>query len=150
MKTFLASPNRVAFGVFILSATLCLGCARGSRSGTMLGKAIGYGSIEVTVQNDDFKDATIYANWAGRARKRVGMVTGKTSQTFTVAWQSEAVQFDAEFVAGGTVAFEPIDVWEGEHLNLVIMNWADADQDSTLLRSAPAETGRTGSESRTR
>ena len=76
----------------------------------------------MTIQNNDFKDAAIYANWSGSTRHRVGLAIGKTSQTFTVEWRSEVVQFDAEFIAGGVVNFDPIEVYEGDHLDLVIMN----------------------------
>ena len=72
----------------------------------------------MTIQNNDFKDAAIYANWSGSTRHRVGLAIGKTSQTFTVEWRSEVVQFDA----GGVVNFDPIEVYEGDHLDLVIMN----------------------------
>ena len=144
MKSFLTPPGRVVFGV-ALSAAIFLGCARSARLGPTFGIAAVDRSVQVTIQNDDFKDATIYANWSGNARKRLGMVTGKTSQTFTIAWHSDSVQFDVDFIAGGTISYEPIDVWEGDHLELFIMNFADEDQGPTNsrpqrlhgLRSAP-------------
>ena len=122
MKRFLVSPNRVVFGIALLSVSLLLGCSRSSRSAPMFGAARGSGIVTVTIQNNDFKDATIYANWSGSTRQRVGLAIGKTSQTFTIAWKSEVVQFDAHFIAGRSFAFEPIEVWEGDHLDLIIMN----------------------------
>lgn len=77
--------------------------------------------VRITVQNNDFYDAVIYANWIGSTRNRVGMVTGKTTETFTMDWKSERVWFEADFVSGGSVPFEPVDVWGGDHLDLVIM-----------------------------
>ena len=83
----------------------------------------GSGAVTVTVQNNDFKDAVIYATWEGDMRKRVGLAIGKTSQTFTIEWQSEVLlRFDADFVAGGTVPFGAMPVNEGDHLDLIIMN----------------------------
>ena len=122
MKRFLVSSNRVAFGVALLSASLFLGCSRASRSAPLFGAVRGSGAVTVTIQNNDFKDAVIYANWRGNTRKRVGLAVGKTSQTFIIEWESEVVQFDADFIAGETFPFDPIDVFEGDHLDLVIMN----------------------------
>lgn len=124
MKRFPVPSSKVVFGVALLSASLLLGCSRSSRPTPMFGAArgSGSGSVTVTIQNQDFKDATIYANWAGMARHRVGLAVGKTSQTFIIAWRSEVVQFDADFIAGRTFAFEPISVYEGDHLDLIIMN----------------------------
>jgi len=122
MKRFLVSSNRVVFGVALLSALLLLGCSRNSRPALLFGAARGSGSIMVTIQNNDFKDAVIYANWMGSTRKRVGLAIGKTSKTFTMEWQTEVVQLTADFIAGGTFNFEPIGVLEGDHLDLIIMN----------------------------
>ena len=122
MKRFLVSSNRVVFGVALLSALLLLGCSRNSRPAPLFGAARGSGSIMVTIQNNDFKDAVIYANWSGSMRHRVGLAIGKTSKTFTMEWQTEVVQLTADFIAGGTFNFEPIGVLEGDHLDLIIMN----------------------------
>ena len=104
MKRFLASSNKVVFGIALVSASLLIGCAGNSgssRPAALFGAARGSGNIMVTIQNNDFKDAVIYANWMGSIRKRVGLAIGKTSQTFTIKWQSEVVQFEADFIAGG-------------------------------------------------
>lgn len=122
MKRFLVSYNRVLFGATLISLSLFMGCASAPRSAPLFGAARGSGSVTLTIQNNDFKDAVIYANWSGSTRKRVGLAIGKTSQTFTIKWQSESVQFIADFIAGGTFPFEPIQVFEGDYLDLVIMN----------------------------
>ena len=123
MKRFLASYNRVVVGVALLSASLLMGCARAPRSAPLFGAMRGSGIVTVTVRNDDFKDAVIYATWKGFNRKRVGLAIGKTSQTFTIEWQSEGIlRFDADFIAGETVRFGTMQVNEGDHLDLVIMN----------------------------
>jgi len=124
MKRFLVSSNRVVFGVALLSASLLLGCSHSSRPVPMFGAAmpLGSGSVMVTIKNNDFKDATIYANWSGSTRQRVGLAVGKTSQTFIIEWRGEVVQFDADFIAGRRFPFDPISVYEGDHLDLIIMN----------------------------
>lgn len=124
MKRLPVSSTRVAVGVTLLAASLLLGCSgsRSVRAPALFGAARGSGAVTLTIQNNDFKDAVIYANWNGSTRKRVGLAIGKTSQTFTIDWQSEVVQFVADFIAGGTFPFEAIEVYEGDHLDLVIMN----------------------------
>ena len=124
MKRFFVSSNRVVFGVALLSTSLLLGCSHSSRPAPMFGAAmpLGSGSVMLTIKNNDFKDATIYATWSGGMRHRVGLSVGKTTQTFDLEWKSEIVQFEADFIAGRTFTFDPINVWEGDHLELIIMN----------------------------
>lgn len=117
--SFITSWKSFAAAVLVTAAVVT-GCATGSPDNPMrLGARDA--PVRITVQNNDFYDAVIYANWIGSTRRRVGMVTGKTTETFTVEWQSERVAFEADFVSGGTVPFEPVDVWGGDHLDLVIM-----------------------------
>jgi hypothetical protein len=122
MKLFLVSSNRVLFGVALLSASLLLGCSRSSRPTPMFGETRGSGAVMVTVQNRDFKDATIYATFSGGTRHRVGLAVGKTSQTFIIEWKSEVVRFEADFIAGRSFSFDHIGVYGGDHLELIIMN----------------------------
>jgi hypothetical protein len=77
--------------------------------------------VLLTVQNNDFRDASIYVYWNG-VRDRVGEVTGKTSETFRMRWRSESVQLGIDFVGGGGYRSETIGVNEGEHLNFVILS----------------------------
>ena len=82
-----------------------------------------FGSVvRLTVQNNDFKDATVYAVWDSGNRRRIGMVTGKTSATFTFDWVSHRMHIQADFVAGDGFTSDEIEVWEGDHLDLVIMS----------------------------
>lgn len=76
--------------------------------------------VLLTILNNDFRDATVYAHWNG-LRDRVGMVVGKTSKTFTMRWRSEYVALEIDFVGGGGYRTEQIDVLEGDHLNFTIM-----------------------------
>lgn len=75
--------------------------------------------VQLTVENHDFRDATIYAYWNGM-RDRIGMVTGKTTKTFQMRWRSEDLQLRIDFVGGGGHRTETIGVWEGDHLHYVI------------------------------
>jgi hypothetical protein len=78
--------------------------------------------VRLTVQNQRFEDATIHAIWQGGAKRRVGMVTGMTSQTFTMEWLADHVRFEVDFIAAEDYTVEPIDVDDGDHLDLVILN----------------------------
>ncbi|MEX2048911.1 MAG: hypothetical protein WEB90_04975 [Gemmatimonadota bacterium] len=76
--------------------------------------------VLLTVENNDFRDATIYVSWNG-ARRRAGTVTGKSSETFRMDWRSEWVQLQVDFLGGGGYTTERVDVVQGDHLNFVIM-----------------------------
>lgn len=106
---------------FVLALTAC---AAGGQSGSQDpfgGGAPGFGDpVLVTIENNDFRDATVYGYWSG-VRERIGMVTGKTSETFSIDWKSEMFSFYVNFVGGGEYRSEEIDVWAGDHLDFVIM-----------------------------
>ena len=79
------------------------------------------GAIQITVDNQDWRDATLYADWNG-VRQRVGFVLGKTTETFTTPWRDYFVRLDVDFVGGGGLpAREAIQVQAGDHLDYVIM-----------------------------
>jgi hypothetical protein len=77
--------------------------------------------VQITVKNNDFRDAVLYAVWDRRAPQRVGLVTGKTEQTFAVEWRGSTVVFQAHLIAGNVVTFDRMDAWSGDHFDLVIM-----------------------------
>lgn len=76
--------------------------------------------VLLTVQNNDFRDASIYALWNG-VKRRVGSVTGLTSQTFRMSWQGEVIQLEIDFLGGGGFMSERMSVTQGDHLDFVIM-----------------------------
>ncbi len=78
-------------------------------------------NILITVDNQDWRDATLYANWNGTPQ-RVGMVTGKTTETFTTPWRDYQVRLAIDFVGGGSLpSRDPIAVQAGEHIDFIIM-----------------------------
>ncbi len=122
MKRHSSSPRTLVWGVLLFSTTLLVGCVR-TEVPDPLSVRSKFGSVvRLTVQNNDFKDAVIYANWEGSTRRRVGLATGKTSQTFTFEWGGPVVRFEADFIAGDRIFIEAIEVLEGDHLDLVLMN----------------------------
>ena len=124
----LALSRKAACGLALVAAMLGSGCAAvneaaGGQIADPMAPNDKYGSVvQLTVQNNDFKDATVYAVWDGGTRRRIGMVTGKTSATFTFDWVSHRMHIEADFVAGEGFTSDEIEVWQGDHLDLVIMN----------------------------
>ena len=112
-----------AVSVFLIASTYA-GCAsggpnpfQGPGSG---GSDSGYEDVRLTVENRDFRDATIYAYW-NTSRRRVGFVVGKTSRTFEMRWLAEEVQFEVDFVGRGGFRSEVLGVSPGDHLSFLIM-----------------------------
>lgn len=75
--------------------------------------------VVLEVDNQNYKDARIYVIW-NSARDRVGMVTGNTRQTFRLRGQEGQMRVEVDFVAGGGFVTEPLQVWRGETIQLVI------------------------------
>ena len=118
----LSITRRAVRATALLALVLTVGCHRNrDAKGALTGSE--YDNIvRLTVQNNDFKDCDIYVNWQGYGRRRVGMVVGKTSQTFTFEWVTDWVTIEGDFVAGNTFSADPINVQGGDHLDLVILN----------------------------
>lgn len=115
------TASTVRAGAVVLLLGLALGTtACASSPDNVMRTAIGEEGVQVTVENNDFRDATIYANWNGY-RHRVGMVTGKTTETFSMDWRNEFVQLQVDFVGGGGFDSDVVDVYEGDHLSFVIL-----------------------------
>lgn len=109
----------------VLVALLAAACATAASEdipdGSPFDRTRGEGEdVLLTVENNDFRDATIYVYWNG-SRTRAGTVTGKTSETFRMRWRSEWVQLEVDFLGRGGYMTERVDVLEGDHLNFVIM-----------------------------
>lgn len=75
--------------------------------------------VTVTADNQNFLDATVYALWNGQ-RDRVGMVTGKTSQSFAIPFKGSDLRIQIDLIGGSSMTTDPIGVFEGDELDLVI------------------------------
>ena len=104
----------------LLLALTWAGCATRQAGDVFRTSGSGDEEVLLTVDNNDFRDGTIYAYWNGQ-RRRVGMVVGKTSETFHMRWRSEQIELEVSFIGGGGFRSEAIAVWEGDHLNWLIM-----------------------------
>ena len=99
---------------------MTVSCAGRRDLGPMLGRRDE--PVRLSVQNNRFEDAAIWANWRGGKRQRVGLATGATATTtFTFDWVSEVVTFEVDFIAADGYMVDPIEVWPGDHLDLVIL-----------------------------
>ncbi|MBM4185399.1 MAG: hypothetical protein FJ207_14475 [Gemmatimonadetes bacterium] len=104
-----------------LCLAVCLASACAPRAGTE-GDPFAGGPpdpIFITVDNQDWRDATIFADWNG-VRHRVGSVVGKTTETFSTPWREYQVRLSVDFVGGGAMRLEPTGVVPGDHLDLLI------------------------------
>jgi hypothetical protein len=105
----------------IVLAASAVGCARNRDLPPMM-RSRNREPVQLTVQNQRFEDAAIWANWRGGKRQRVGLAIGTTSTTFSFPWVSEVVSFDVDFIAAEGYPVDPIEVNPGDHLDLVILN----------------------------
>ena len=99
------------------------GCGRASEgpAGDALGAdAAATETLDVTIENQNFNDATITALWEGGSRERLGSVTGLTTQTFTVEPRSAAVRFEVDFLAGADFVGDLIAANPGDHIELTL------------------------------
>ena len=70
----------------------------------------------------DYRDATIYANWNG-AKYRVGMVIDKTTETFSIPWLYFEVRLQVDFGGGGELKVaDSTPVHAGDQLSFIIMH----------------------------
>lgn len=115
-------PRALAMVVLLASLFFHAGCAGpGSAPGDdpLRGSEDGDRTVRITVENRNFKDATVWARWNGD-RVRVGRVTGNTTETFEIRYWNDDVRFEVRFLAGGGYTGESIPVSPGEHLELTI------------------------------
>lgn len=76
-------------------------------------------TVLLDVDNRNFQDARIYLLWDG-IPDRAGMVTGKTQETLRVESRPGELQIQVDFVAGGSRLSDPIQVWDGETVEVLI------------------------------
>jgi hypothetical protein len=87
------------------------------------GRAIEPGAaneVQVTVDNQNFKDAVVYAVWGGGPRDRLGMVTGKSTQTLTAPFKTGDLRIEVDFIAGDDVLTESLGVFQGDQIHVTI------------------------------
>ena len=116
-------PSRALFATMLGALLATAGCSAGQEEpGSPFDGSRGSDDILLTVENNDFYDASIHVSWNG-VRTRAGMVTGKTTQTFRLPWRNEWASIEVDFVGGSEdYRSERVPVYPGDHLNFVIMS----------------------------
>ena len=104
-----------------LIAAAIAGCAHGANGARpQFVRHPGQGEqVTITTDNQNFLDADVYAVWNG-TRDRIGMVTGKTTQTFNVNWRAPDMQMEVHLISGGNMTTDHISVFQGDNVDLVI------------------------------
>lgn len=76
--------------------------------------------LTLTVRNDNFYDATLYAVSRGGHRQRLGVVTGHHGETFTFRWPHDELRVEIQLLAAGAASSWSVPVTPGDELELVI------------------------------
>lgn len=104
-----------------LAAVMALGlsaCVKSTASNPFAptGTRPGEGSVRVLVENQNFGDATVHALRGGE-RIRLGTVTGKSDENFTVRWNfSLPMEFEIHIVGGQGCRVRPMPVDPGDRV----------------------------------
>ena len=110
-----AAAPRLTLLVMMLTAAGCASTGRPIEDGGATG------DVEVTVENQNFQDAVVYAIWGAGPRDRLGMVTGNSTQTFTTEVQGGGdMRIEVDLIAGNDVVTESMGVFQGEEIRVVI------------------------------
>jgi hypothetical protein len=116
----MSQRKRVAAWPRLVALTLALVAAGCASSGRSLEEGSSR-DVEVTVENQNFKDAVVFAIWGAGPRDRLGMVTGNTTETFTTAARGGGdMRVEVDFIAGNDVVTERIGIFEGDDIHVVI------------------------------
>ena len=118
-----------ARGALLLLGFFLGGCASATGSpGTPFGEEALDTSVRIYVTNLNFSDATLWAVTQG-SRRRLGILTGKTEEVFTLPWETSLdLQIEIDLLAGPRCTTRAMPVDPGDDIELII------DQD--LARSA--------------
>ena len=125
------SNRRIGTRAFLVAIPLGLtACASGSSGGgnPFSQDLAERGEIDIKVLNLNFSDATVWALINEGRRQRLGIVTGKTEEIFTLPWTfSEPLRIEFDLVAGPRCYTESLVVNPGDLLELQIASNAAAD-----------------------
>lgn len=76
------------------------------------------GSMTLTIQNNNFNAATIYALWP--TPKRIGRVEGKAERSFAIPIEGTDVTFEGRLQTGSPATVGPLAALPGREYTLVI------------------------------
>ena len=111
---------RAAAWTRLLVVALALGAAGCASRGRPIESSASQ-NIQVTIENQNFKDAVVYAIWGAGPRDRLGLVTGNTTQTVTTRMRGTTdLRIEVDFIAGDDVLTQSMGVFQGDHIHVVI------------------------------
>lgn len=85
-------------------------------------------TITLRVNNLNFNDATLTLVTSG-TRNRLGIVSGKSTQSFSVRWPNlQELRVQISVLAGGNFTTAPVTVGPGERVELLIQENVRASQ----------------------
>ena len=82
------------FGALIIAAA----CAQQGPGVGTVRPVTSRDSIYILVDNQDFLDATVYLNFLGSNRRRLGSVPGQSRREYSVRWSASEMFFVVDFV----------------------------------------------------
>ncbi len=124
-----AVPPRGWFllATILLALSASAGCG-GTRADPMRRGGGDQQTIQLRVNNLNFNEATVTAVTSG-SRVRIGIVAGKSSETFTVPWPSlQELRIQISVLAGGSYTTPGVTVGPGERVELLIQENVRASQ----------------------
>ena len=123
MRPYVSGYGRIlVFYSLLIGATACASSARAVDpfATPSPDREPGEERIVFTIDNRDYRDATVNAWWDG-LRTRVGSVGGNSTQTFRVRWRGDRLYFALDFIAGGEIRSQGLIVSPGDHVQLNIL-----------------------------
>ncbi len=112
--------RRAAGSAVLALAVAVAGCASNSGRDVFDNTSPEAQEAQLTAQNQNFSDATLYAVWDAGNRQRLGMVTGLTSQTFELDIKGSELRLQVDFIGGGNFTSDRIMVNPGDHVQVTI------------------------------
>lgn len=92
--------------LILVQATSCSSRRRNQRNDN-------FPPVKFSIQNLNFYDATVYLIWRSD-RRRLGVVGGNSTKTFTSQWYGPEVQIELQMLAGSRVRSDRLGVNPGE------------------------------------
>lgn len=109
--------------LLVLAAGLTLpGCAQlFDRTDSDVWDIASTGGTDITlaIQNDNYYDARVFVRWNGE-RQRLGLVTGLSSEVFTMSGRTGTLRLEVDFVATRNFISQAVSVGPGDHLTFRI------------------------------
>jgi hypothetical protein len=76
--------------------------------------------VIVAIDNQNFYEATIYAEYEGFNSRRLGQVRGFSRDTFTVAWRGSRLRMRTRLLSAGQTVSSELHVAPGDFVELII------------------------------